>query len=376
MRVSVIMPAYNAGKTIGKAIESALSQKADVELIVIDDASGDATAETASRYPATVLKNASNLGPGPSRNRGIDAASGDCLLFLDADDELGANQLPSLLEAIEGHDVAYCPTLLVHRGRPRLIAPDSFEPWFLSGESLPIHSMLIRRDCCPRFDPAHVFEDREWASRMLLANMDFAFTPETCCLYNLGEPKERYARFAPVCRQIRKRLRNWLLSPAGGQKDASRVFWLACANLAGSVHDVWARGGKKSLTDDAILNIRQSARLVLGFPEKPDGFAENSLVRAFHMCRELGLSLPEINVLMTQYPAFAPKDRTSALRMLAESDRSLLPERNAMLATIHLELGQNLARLAELCYRPFEVKTEARATLDLSPALREGARRA
>lgn len=376
MRVSVIMPAYNAEKTVSRAIESALSQRVEMELIVIDDCSSDDTAETASRYPVTVLRNPSNLGPGSSRNRGIEIAKGDFLLFLDADDELGASQLPVLLEAIDGHDAAYCPTLLVHHGNPRLIAPSAFESHFLSGESLPIHSMLIRRGKCPMFDPAHIFEDREWASRMLLANLDFAFTPETCCLYNLGGPKERQKLFAPECRQIRRRLRNWLLSPAGGQKDASRVFGLACANLAGSLHDVWARGGPKSLTDDAILNIWQAARLVLGLSGEPDGFAKNALLKAFHMCRELGLSLPEINVLMTQYPALVPKDRTAALRMLAESDRSLLPERNAMLATIHLELGQNLAGLAELCYRPFEVKAEARATLDLSPVLKEGARRA
>jgi glycosyltransferase involved in cell wall biosynthesis len=89
MKISVIIPAYNAERYIANAIESCLSQTyAPHEIIVIDDASSDGTAEIAESFPAPVhvIRLAENLGVSVARNRGVAASTGDWIAFLDADD--------------------------------------------------------------------------------------------------------------------------------------------------------------------------------------------------------------------------------------------------------------------------------------------------
>lgn len=87
-RVSVIMPAYNARAYIEEAINSVLSQNYDnIELIVVDDGSTDGTPEAADQFGDRVkLFQQKNAGPAAARNRGMAAATGDFIAFLDADD--------------------------------------------------------------------------------------------------------------------------------------------------------------------------------------------------------------------------------------------------------------------------------------------------
>ena len=87
--VSVVIPAYNVGRHIGRAIESVLGQsrRAD-ELIVVDDGSSDQTAEVVKGYGSAVRYiHQDNGGASAARNTGIQAAGGEWIAFLDADDE-------------------------------------------------------------------------------------------------------------------------------------------------------------------------------------------------------------------------------------------------------------------------------------------------
>lgn len=84
--VSAIIPAYNAERFIHRAIESALAQTHHLlEIVVVDDGSKDQTAETAARFPITVIRQ-KNGGPASARNTGAKAATGEWLAFLDHDD--------------------------------------------------------------------------------------------------------------------------------------------------------------------------------------------------------------------------------------------------------------------------------------------------
>jgi len=86
--VSVVIPAYNAEKSIGRAIESVLAQthRAD-EIIVVDDGSTDATAECLKGFrPDIRIVTQPNIGASRSRNRGILEARSEYVAFLDADD--------------------------------------------------------------------------------------------------------------------------------------------------------------------------------------------------------------------------------------------------------------------------------------------------
>ncbi len=91
---SLVIPAYNDLAGVRRLLATLDAIGEPVEAIVVDDASPDGLGEALSGHaPAPhvtfrLLRNETNLGPGPSRNRGADAATRDHLLFLDADDWL------------------------------------------------------------------------------------------------------------------------------------------------------------------------------------------------------------------------------------------------------------------------------------------------
>lgn len=113
-QVSVIIPAYNCAGYISNAIDSALDQDVELEIIVIDDCSGDNLEEVMEKYrdnPALFyVKNSKNLGVAQSRNRGVRLARGRYIAFLDADDYWEKGKLKKQLEAIEETGAVLCCT--------------------------------------------------------------------------------------------------------------------------------------------------------------------------------------------------------------------------------------------------------------------------
>jgi len=86
MQVSVVIPCRNAEATVSDAVGSALRQsEPPLEVIVVDDASTDASGEAARAAGARVIRNASRRNAGGARNAGLEAASGELVAFLDAD---------------------------------------------------------------------------------------------------------------------------------------------------------------------------------------------------------------------------------------------------------------------------------------------------
>jgi succinoglycan biosynthesis protein ExoO len=100
-KVSVITPAYKAARYIGQAIESVQAQTlTDWEMIIVDDASPDETAEVVKRYlddpRIKLIQNEQNAGAGYSRNRALEAAQGEWIAVLDADDWFARERLENL----------------------------------------------------------------------------------------------------------------------------------------------------------------------------------------------------------------------------------------------------------------------------------------
>jgi glycosyltransferase involved in cell wall biosynthesis len=86
--ISVVIPAFNAERTISRTLASVFAQTLQpTEVLVIDDGSRDDTANAVrSAFPAVKLVLQSNTGPGGARNRGISLARGEWIAFIDADD--------------------------------------------------------------------------------------------------------------------------------------------------------------------------------------------------------------------------------------------------------------------------------------------------
>jgi len=105
-RVSVIIPAFNEEKTIGQVVADIRAHLPNIrEILVIDDASSDNTAQSAAAAGATVIRNPYNLGNGASVKRGCLIARGDILVMLDADGQHPASDIPRLLEHIGPYDL-------------------------------------------------------------------------------------------------------------------------------------------------------------------------------------------------------------------------------------------------------------------------------
>lgn len=105
MKVSIIVPVYNASDYLDTCLETLVNQTIDnIEIIAIDDASTDNSLDIlndyASRYyNLRVYKNEKNLGQGMTRNKGIALANGEYIGFLDADDYVGLNMYKTMYEA-------------------------------------------------------------------------------------------------------------------------------------------------------------------------------------------------------------------------------------------------------------------------------------
>jgi glycosyltransferase involved in cell wall biosynthesis len=118
--VSVVIPAYNAERFVGEAIESVLAQTHPyVECIVVDDGSTDATTAIARSFGERVRAyRQHNQGVSAARNAGARAATGSLLAFLDADDRWSPDWLAQMLEALtaRGADATACAYRLVDAG--------------------------------------------------------------------------------------------------------------------------------------------------------------------------------------------------------------------------------------------------------------------
>ena len=108
-KISVIIPVYKAEKYLRKCVESVVSgEKQDLEVILVEDCSPDKSWELcqqlAAQYPQIkCLRNEHNSGVSYTRNRGLDVAAGQYLLFVDSDDWVSGSYVKTLIETQEAN---------------------------------------------------------------------------------------------------------------------------------------------------------------------------------------------------------------------------------------------------------------------------------
>ena len=117
MRISVIIPAFNAASTIEQTLQSVLDQTTlPFEVIVVDDGSTDRTSVVVHEFTGLPIKvlTQSNQGLGAARNAGMEIATGEAYAFLDADDLWISTKLEVAFNALRAHentDWFYTPIL-------------------------------------------------------------------------------------------------------------------------------------------------------------------------------------------------------------------------------------------------------------------------
>jgi glycosyltransferase involved in cell wall biosynthesis len=101
MRISVVLPAKNEADGLRRTLPGLKSLMPDAEIIVVNDGSTDNTAAVAAEFGVTVLSSPYSMGNGAAIKRGARAASGDILVFMDADGQHNAEYCQRLLAKLE-----------------------------------------------------------------------------------------------------------------------------------------------------------------------------------------------------------------------------------------------------------------------------------
>jgi glycosyltransferase involved in cell wall biosynthesis len=171
--ISVIIPVFNGERFLAEAIKSVLGQTLPAaEVIVVDDGSTDGSSEIAHGFgPSVHYIRQTNQGPAAARNVGVNAARGQMLAFLDADDfwlpEKLAKQSAMLQQQGDGYVVCRFHLIL----EPNVAWPAALNRAYYESEPagfLP-SGLLVARTAWENvgpFDPSYrVGEDSEWFFR-------------------------------------------------------------------------------------------------------------------------------------------------------------------------------------------------------------------
>jgi GT2 family glycosyltransferase len=110
LRVSLIIPVYNAERTLGECLARVFqSTYTRFEVVLVDDGSTDGTRAIAAAFPVRLVSTGGRAGPAAARNLGALTAEGDILFFIDADVMLRRDSLERLVRRFaEGHVDALC----------------------------------------------------------------------------------------------------------------------------------------------------------------------------------------------------------------------------------------------------------------------------
>lgn len=207
MRVSILIPCYNAEGWVAQAIESALAQTwGDKEVIVVDDGSTDGSVEVIRGFEGRIRwESGPNRGGGSARNRLLALATGEWLQYLDADDFLLPEKISRQAAFVAAHpevDVLCSPTQWEKILEGEIVSvetrfPEDRDPWaMLAGWHLPqtggplwrraalesVGGWKVGQPCC---------QEHELYQRLLEAGRNFAFNDECLAVYRVWDLGDR-----------------------------------------------------------------------------------------------------------------------------------------------------------------------------------------
>ena len=209
IKVSVIIPVYNVEKYIRVFLDSLMMQKSDnLEFIFVDDCGTDSSMAIVEEYMQRdsrirIIKNDTNIGPGPTRNRGIEFARGEYLAFADPDDKV----TPDCYESM--YNIAISENADVVRGAVQVFDADGNDiteskpffsidairnnfkkgwPLYLAARTCHwamIFSRQLFRDESVRYGTSMSGQDGVFLLQVFLKAKKLAFYEETVYLYSM-----------------------------------------------------------------------------------------------------------------------------------------------------------------------------------------------
>jgi glycosyltransferase involved in cell wall biosynthesis len=193
--ISVVICVYNGERFLAEAIDSVFAQDyRPIEVIVVDDGSGDRSAEIARSYSDVSVLSQENTGLGPARNAGIHASTGAFIAFLDADDVMLPNKLSEQAGYLFAHpEVGYVlcrQKLFTEPGSdlPGWARPD---PYFGDPGGVQPTCGLVRRSALEHaggFDPSiRIGDGMEWLGRLRETGIRIHVLPKVLLLRRVHE---------------------------------------------------------------------------------------------------------------------------------------------------------------------------------------------
>lgn len=210
MKASVIVPGYNVEHVVGACLDALLHQTvpmSDYEVIYVDDASQDGTLQVLADYPSVqLLTMPENRGQATARNKGLEVARGEIILFTDADCIPVPNWIEAMLSAFDDPQIAgtkgvYCTkqTSLVAQ-----FAQVEYESRYAKMAQQPYidfidtYSAGYRREVLEHFggfDPRfRIDEDQELSFRVAAEGLKMTFNPAALVEHRHPATVRRYAR--------------------------------------------------------------------------------------------------------------------------------------------------------------------------------------
>lgn len=269
--LAVVIPCWNAERWIAHAIQSVLDQNyPNVELIVIDDGSIDDSLQIIQSFDAPIRwQSGPNQGQSAARNRGLDIAHADYVVFLDADDYLETESLEAWARcAIESDaDIVFGPFAYERNGQ-RLLAPPPHLPitsqnilcQWLEGWFTPPCSVLWRRSFIASIGGWNTMairnEDGELAIRALLHNPRIAMADRGLGIYVQHESPNRVSKRvgrSVIVSEFASLTGLWETAQARGHQGVRASFASAFYHMAYMAY----AGGISGVGDKALCMARR-----------------------------------------------------------------------------------------------------------------------
>ena len=197
MKLSIIIPAYNAETTLQKCLDSVLCQSiGNYEVLVINDGSKDRTQELLDvykrKYPNRLLsRTVENGGQGRARNIGLDLAKGEWLGFVDSDDWVELDMFQKLLNTAENNnsDLVICDAL-AHFPDGSTVQEKTSRPGIPMASAGFANNKLFHRGLINniRFPEGYWYEDTEFTAKAIHRAQHITFLPELLYHYRRGFP--------------------------------------------------------------------------------------------------------------------------------------------------------------------------------------------